>query len=159
MIQTTGTNILDETTLENKVQVRFDNIYMIDDDSFTLNLNRYCIEKYDLLHTNLLGFQNAEEAIKSLEEADTDKTHLVLVDLNMPIMCGWEFINVISATFSKKLLDSLFISIVSSSSNPIDTDRAHVHPNIFSYIEKPLLPRKYEKMIMAIDATLSTNKS
>jgi len=144
MLQTARDNKNDSTTLKNKLQVRFENIYLIDDDSFTLNVNKYCIEKYDFLYKNILEFQNAEEAIESLKNVDTDKNHLVLLDIDMPVMCGWEFINVTSATFSKEQLDSIFVNIVSSSSNPIDTDRA-----------KPFLPRKFEKMLLDIDEMLS----
>jgi len=155
MSHTKADNKTDISSFKNKVHVKFDNIYMIDDDSFTLYLNKYFIKKYDFVYNNLLEFQNGKEAVESLKNVDTSKHHLVLLDLNMPLMCGWELTNLISATFSKEQLGCIYVNIVSSSSNPIDIERAETHPNIFSYIEKPFLPRQFEKIIMDIDDLIS----
>ncbi len=124
----------------------FKNTYLIDDDVDTLYLHRYFLNEYNFFE-NLLEFQDASKAMKSLLVDDTGDKNLILLDLNMPIISGWEFVEMVCAELKPKQLETTYIVIVSSSCNPRDISRANAHPYISSYIEKPFLPPDIELLL------------
>lgn len=63
--------------------------------------------------------------------------NIMFIDLNMPILDGWEFIERFTKIENKfNKLISLYI--VSSSINPVDIDRAKSLSNIKDYLVKPV---------------------
>lgn len=131
----------------------FKNTYLIDDDPDILYLHRYFLNAYNFFD-NLLEFQDASEAIKMLTADHTGESNLVLLDLNMPIMSGWEFVDRICADFTSEQLETTTIVIVSSSCNPRDISRAEAHPYITSYIEKPFLPADIESLLKRLERSI-----
>jgi CheY-like chemotaxis protein len=65
---------------------------------------------------------------------------LVLLDINMPILDGWDFLNEYAKDF-KSFHDRTKIIVLTSSLNPDTEIKAEEHPLIFKYIAKPLEPR------------------
>lgn len=132
----------------------FINTYLIDDDPNTLYLHRYFLNSFNFFH-HLLEYQDATEAIQTLLEDHTGDENLILLDLNMPIMSGWEFVDKISSVLTSKQLETTTIVIVSSSCNPRDLSRADAHPYIYSFIEKPFMPKDVEKLLSNLKTRLS----
>ncbi len=122
------------------------NTLLIDDDPNTLFLHRHFLDYYGF-YDNLLEFQDANQALTVLAKDFSNDQNLVLLDLNMPTMSGWEFVDKLSSVLSKDQLDKTTIVIVSSSSNPRDISRANEHPHIFTFIEKPFLTDDIELLI------------
>ena len=71
---------------------------IIDDDKIYVNLVKKIIE-IKKLSENLLVYKNGKEALdyfKDTMEGATDEEKLpdiIFLDLNMPVMDGWEFLN------------------------------------------------------------------
>ena len=71
---------------------------IIDDDKIYVNLVKKIIE-IKKLSENLLIYKNGKEALdyfKEIMENTTDEDKLpdiIFLDLNMPVMDGWEFLN------------------------------------------------------------------
>lgn len=131
----------------------FRNTYLIDDDPNTLYLHRYFLNAFSFFE-NLLEFQNANEAIDELVRDISGDKNLILLDLNMPAMSGWEFVDKVSAILSPTQIETTTIVIVSSSCNPRDMTRAEAHPYIYSFIEKPFLIKDIEDLIENLEITL-----
>lgn len=114
---------------------------IIDDDGMYIRLLKKIIEARKLCD-NLLIFNNGKESIdyfeailKNLHEKEVPD--IMFIDLNMPIMDGWEFIERFTKIENKfNKLISLYI--VSSSINPVDIDRAKSLSNIKDYLVKPV---------------------
>ncbi|MCL8007872.1 response regulator [Gelidibacter japonicus] len=114
---------------------------IIDDDGMYIRLLKKIIEARKLCD-NLLIFNNGKESIdyfeailKNLHEEEVPD--IMFIDLNMPIMDGWEFIERFTKIENKfNKLISLYI--VSSSINPVDIDRAKSLSNIKDYLVKPV---------------------
>lgn len=114
---------------------------IIDDDGMYIRLLKKIIEARKLCN-NLLIFNNGKESIdyfeailKNLHEEEVPD--IMFIDLNMPIMDGWEFIERFTKIENKfNKLISLYI--VSSSINPVDIDRAKSLSNIKDYLVKPV---------------------
>lgn len=83
-----------------------------------------------------LSYGNGEEALAAFKE--TDEEHLpdvILLDINMPVMGGWQFLDeFIKLKFRKKIA----IYILSSSTAPDDKMRSKVYKDIIGYINKPI---------------------
>lgn len=114
---------------------------IIDDDGMYIRLLKKIIEARKLCD-NLLIFNNGKESIDYFEAIlknlhKEEVPDIMFIDLNMPIMDGWEFIKRFTKIENKfNKLISLYI--VSSSINPVDIDRAKSLSNIKDYLVKPV---------------------
>jgi CheY-like chemotaxis protein len=62
---------------------------------------------------------------------------LIFLDINMPVMDGWMFLEA-SQKLDKELQDSFIIIMLSTSLNSEDIVRAMTYSNVSDYITKPL---------------------
>lgn len=115
-------------------------ILLVDDDEVTNFLNRRLIEHYQLAD-HIEVRLNGKEALKFLTDKNTTeenlRPNLILLDINMPVMDGWEFMQ----AYTREVLDEknkTNIVMLSTSSNPDDIDRAASLPLIKGFISKPL---------------------
>lgn len=85
-----------------------------------------------------LVFHNGKKALESLEPLMRNGDNLpevVLLDLNMPVMDGWQFLDqFIQIPTSKKVM----VYIVTSSIDPEDLNRAKSYEVVSNYIVKPI---------------------
>lgn len=91
---------------------------------------------------NILIFSKATDALKYL---GTSIVHpaLMFVDLNMPLMSGFEFIDDYKKLEIAKYPTSIFI--LSASINPSDKEKAEKRQ--LGFIEKPLISEKLEEIL------------
>jgi len=111
---------------------------IIDDDNTYINLMSTLI-KLKKLSEKLLIFNNGQEAINYFQEAIErgavdELPQLIFLDLNMPVMNGWQFLE----QFDEKQCNNCSLYVVSSSINPNDIDRAKRYPTVTDYITKPM---------------------
>ncbi|TRO67268.1 response regulator [Christiangramia sabulilitoris] len=123
---------------------------IIDDDKIYVNLVKKIIE-IKKLSENLLIYKNGKEALdyfKDIMENVTDEDKLpdiIFLDLNMPVMDGWEFLNEfikIKNSLNKKIT----LYVVSSSIDPRDLERAKSFNLVTDYLIKPIELKKFEKI-------------
>jgi len=114
---------------------------IIDDDSMYVNLVKKIIQTKELCR-NLLVFENGKEALSYFEAILKNLKNeaipeIIFLDLNMPIMDGWEFLNSFTQ-IKNKLGKTITLYVVSSSINPMDMERAKKISSIKGYIIKPI---------------------
>ncbi|WP_026998212.1 response regulator [Flectobacillus major] len=114
-------------------------ICVIDDD----NIYGFWVKKL-LVSKNfcksLIIFENGLTGFNYLKELDTTNDvipDLILLDINMPIMDGWEFLEEY-ANIKGKFEKEIPIYVVSSSINPSDIEKANSFEEVFGFITKPL---------------------
>jgi CheY-like chemotaxis protein len=80
------------------------------------------------------------EAQSKLPEHEQKIPELVLLDINMPILDGWDFLIQYAQDF-KSFHGRTKIIVLTSSLDPNTEIKAVEHPLIFKYIAKPLEPK------------------
>jgi CheY-like chemotaxis protein len=114
-------------------------IGIIDDDTIYHFILTSIINKNKLAES-ILSFLDGEKAIQYLTENKMNNEKIpdvLFLDVNMPIMDGWMFIEEyarIKTDITKKNL----VFMLSSSANPIDIERADKISEISNYIIKPI---------------------
>ncbi|XOV94143.1 MAG: response regulator [Bacteroidota bacterium] len=87
--------------------------------------------------------QNGQEAIKYLNECSRDYPDIIFLDLNMPLMNGFEFLEYYQKSDH---LGKTKIVVLSSSDQETDRDKALGFNDVIEYIEKPLTGNKIHKL-------------
>jgi len=98
-------------------------------------------------------FSNGEEALdhcKSVIATGKACPKLIFLDLNMPVMDGWNFLDEL-ILFNKDVLQKTKVYIVSSSVHEEDTQKAKNYPLIQDYLVKPV---KREVLQSILEETL-----
>ncbi|WP_211240608.1 response regulator [Adhaeribacter aquaticus] len=112
-------------------------ISLIDDDVVYQFLTKKIIEETGKVET-ILQFTEAQDAIDylCLHHQDIEKLpDLILLDLEMPFMDGWQFLQEYNQiTFAKDIT----IYIVSSSTSAADKDRSERIDEVKGFIIKPI---------------------
>ena len=115
-------------------------IWIIDDDVIYQTIIHKLIQKSGVFSTHC-SFMNGKEAITSLkntlENNDEFIPDIILLDINMPVMDGWEFMEEIKRIKSK-INKQIIIYIVSSSIALEDRNKSKTFTDIIGYIPKPI---------------------
>ena len=114
---------------------------IIDDDTVYVNLVKRIIEAKHLCQ-NLLVFENGKEALNYFEAIlcninEESIPEIIFLDLNMPVMDGWEFLEKF-ISIKNKFGKVITLYIVSSSINPLDIKKAKSINGIKDYLIKPV---------------------
>ena len=108
------------------------NIIIVDDDPVNNYVCTSMIRSVDS-KTNISSFTNPVKAFSYVSEFNLDSNTTILLDLNMPEMDGWEFLERFGAIDKK-----CDIYIVTSSINPAEKERSQQYPVVKSFLSKPL---------------------
>ena len=110
-------------------------ILIIDDDEIALFLHEIIVGDCGPT-SNAETFSSAQNALSYLSGIkDNSSEYLILLDINMPHMNGWEFAEVIK---NHPLRKKIRIVMVSSSVEKKEIDRARSSDVIDDYLIKPL---------------------
>lgn len=125
------------------------NIFIIDDDEIFVFLATKAIEDTHLVD-QIKIFGNGEEAINHLKQIADDTELLpdiILLDLSMPVMDGWKFLDEY-ILLRNKIKKKITIYIISSSISPYDIERAKNISLVSDFIVKPLSKDKFIDILM-----------
>ena len=114
-------------------------ILLVDDDPIFLTLAELAIKK-EQESIEIFKAMNGEEAIAFLKSQSVD---IIFLDLNMPVMNGWEFLDALPQVDNK----GNQIYILTSSIDPSDQRKADENPFVTSMLEKPLDKEKISKAL------------
>src|SRR3954463_6690054 len=109
---------------------------VVDDEAINLIIAKRLLTEL-LKAKDVYTFQKGAEALRFLENYDESETVSVLLDLNMPVISGWDFLEFLSQ-FDDNIKGYVHVYVVSSSIDPADRNRALRNANVISFISKPL---------------------
>lgn len=131
-------------------------LLIIDDDySFHLILQKSlnALDPELTIHSLYDGLDAIEFVRDPMEDLEKDYKSVILLDLTMPILDGWGFLDLFH-TLPKSIQENYTIFIVSSSINKSDRERAMSYDSVKNYFSKPLLEADYNHILQACKVAL-----
>lgn len=131
---------------------KINSILLIDDDEISNLFNKIFISKLELDITVDVAI-NGIEAVAFLKEKLIDKANtsmmpcLLLLDIRMPIMNGWQFLEAYDQLLNQEIKDNIVIVMLTTSEDESDMIKAFNNPNIKDVIKKPLSETKFNILI------------
>jgi CheY-like chemotaxis protein len=124
-------------------------ILLIDDDEINNFLNSMIIDEAELAH-EVKTYTSAEKALQYLsalvkDPNSQDLPDLILLDVNMPEMDGWDFLEEYKK-LNQKILKKTKLMMLSSSMHERDVNRAKTYNFVVDYLPKPLTPALVDKI-------------
>ncbi len=112
---------------------------VIDDDALNNKICRACIEKLfkDAHVTTFTDPKEGFDYVQTEYAQEGDFEALLFLDINMPVMNGWEFLELFDK-LADTLKDRIKIYILSSSVDKRDMEKAQANKNVVYYLIKPL---------------------
>lgn len=123
-------------------------IIIIDDDELDIRLCKIHI-RHALQQTEAISFTVPEDGlnyIKSTYSTNESVPTILLLDVNMPAMSGWEFLDIFDNS-DEKIKDQINVHILSSSVDSRDKDKAASNKYVKSYLVKPVTAETILKLI------------
>jgi len=127
------------------------NLALIDDDYIYVLLTKRTLQQTNLVE-NIKVFGNGLEAIEYLSANCDNPSHLpevILLDLSMPIMDGWQFMEefiLLKPRIGKKIT----IYIISSSISPSDLIKAREISEVSDYYIKPVSKEQFINLLRRV---------
>ncbi|TGM79210.1 response regulator [Leptospira levettii] len=111
-------------------------VFLIEDDVVTTFLIKTLMEKLSFA-SEIFTYPNGSEALTALQSSE-QLPELLFLDLNMPVMDGWQFLDTIQTITP---ISHIPIYILTSSIDPSDKSKSLSFPNVKGYLVKPLGPK------------------
>jgi CheY-like chemotaxis protein len=112
-------------------------VAIVDDDSIFQFTTKVKIEKLQLAKEVII-FHDGEEIFEFLrDEAQEKHPDILLLDINMPMVDGWDFLELYIG-IDKDKKSKIKIFMLSSSINPVDVKKASENEFVKDYITKPI---------------------
>ncbi len=124
---------------------KFNSILLIDDNPAENNYNKIVIEDMNIAD-NIEIAENGLDALNYLNNTNNPFPELIILDLYIPKMNGWEFIEEYRKFDSIKKSDTILV-ILSNTSNPADIKRAKEIKEVTDFELKPLNSHKLNEIL------------
>ncbi|UXP30556.1 response regulator [Reichenbachiella agarivorans] len=122
-------------------------VAVIDDDQVFQLIIKKQIEMKNF-DCEILNFYNGQEAFdffKANVGEDDKLPDLVMLDVNMPVKNGWDFLQDYQ-TLPVEMRKKISLYMVTSSVIQSDIDKANDNENIISFVSKPITNDKLEEI-------------
>ena len=121
-------------------------IFLVDDEYINNVISTKILNKID----SSLEIVKYTNPILAFEEIQKENPDLILLDLNMPMLSGWQFLD----KMRNESLSYRVIVLTSSICKP-DNVKAHTYNNVIGYVEKPLSSDKISTYITSYNNSSS----
>lgn len=111
-------------------------VIMIDDNEDDLLFTRIVFERSGA-DVNLKQFTSAQEALEFFKTTELPRPALVLLDINMPGMSGFDFLEAYEA-LPVDMRNSVVVVMLTSSIDDRDKERAVKFASVKGFVSKPL---------------------
>jgi CheY-like chemotaxis protein len=125
--------------------------FLVDDSEVDLFIQKKFLE-LSTFAERVVTFTSPVKALEVLESTPfSDAPALIFLDLNMPLINGFEFLERINA-LSSGIADQIKVVILSSSNSPTDRLKAKEFPNVIRFFSKPLNMDELQSLTQSLKA-------
>lgn len=111
-------------------------VLLVDDDSIFQMLGTKALHRVGVNDTRIQKALNGKQALDILKDPGTPRPDVILLDLNMPVMNGFEFLEAFRKLAPAEKDDTKVV-VVTSSASPVDMEKAKAL-GAKEYLTKPL---------------------
>ena len=120
-------------------------VLLVDDNPADNHYHKIIIEEMEIAES-VVCVENGFEALAYLNDENNILPQLIFLDINMPKMNGWEFLE------EYKMLDpgkksKIIIIILSTSANPADIRKSQEIEDVSNFETKPLTTESIENIL------------
>lgn len=118
-------------------------IVIVEDDMIVARMQKFNLEK--LVSRPPVICANGQKAIEHLNtHHDFSQPCLIVLDLNMPVMNGWDFLE---ACQNQAFSNQIYVVVVTSSIFKADKDKARQFPHVIGYYTKPINKENFKEIL------------
>lgn len=122
-------------------------ILLVEDDQVDVMTVRRALQEIHVTN-QVLNSENGEEALKFLRDPGNERPCIILLDLNMPIMNGIEFLRVIK---QDELLKRIPVVVLTTSEEQPDKLKSF-DLGVAGYMAKPVDYHQFVELMRTLDA-------
>ena len=122
-------------------------ILLVEDDQVDVMTVKRALKEIHVTNP-VVNPENGEEALKYLRDPDSAKPCIILLDLNMPIMNGIEFLQVIKNDILLKRIPVVVLTTSEEEQDKINS----FNLGVAGYMAKPVDYRQFVEVMRTIDA-------
>ena len=122
---------------------KLESILIVDDDSISSMVTEMMLMHIQAADKITL-VNNGKEAIDYLDQSPNNVPELILLDINMPLMNGFDFLD---HWERRGLTGSAKIAVFTTSTLPSDREQAHCYSDVIAFVEKPLSENQARKLL------------
>lgn len=126
-------------------------VLLVDDDAIINIVHQKFLEKTGAFHP--IRFVNSATKALDILKNDDDPPDLLLLDIRMPVMNGFEFLDAFGA-LPGSVRSRIKIVMLTSSLDFSDKDRAMKSASVVDYLDKPLDRAKIERLIQRYESAV-----
>jgi CheY-like chemotaxis protein len=123
-------------------------LFLIDDDNIFNLIHLKTMAKVNFAQ-NVKAFEDASKALDVLRHIVSSRPdftpELIFLDINMPGMNGWEFLDMLN-NFPEHVFENCKVIMLSSSIDPSDIEKSKKYKMVYDFISKPLTPLKLQAL-------------
>jgi CheY-like chemotaxis protein len=129
-------------------------IMLVEDDQVDTMTVRRALKELHVMNP-LQHVENGEEALSYLRNSDNSRPCLILLDLNMPIMGGIEFLQIAKKDEALKGIPVVVLTTSEEQEDKVESFQL----GVAGYMRKPVEYPNFVEMIRAIDAYWTISES
>jgi CheY-like chemotaxis protein len=124
----------------------FNLVYVVEDDLISAQITAVYLQQHAAFG-HVQRYPNGQPALEALRRAVAQQTplpDLILLDLNMPEMDGWEFLDALA---TQAWPQPLPVCVLTSSIQPDELTRATAYAAVKGYFSKPVSPAMLNDLV------------